>query len=183
MLLRDFKYQLFVPQCNPNAETLNLLAAFSDDISVVLPYLNAVVKGGIFHPDAGTLSFRHGPNFITLFPRRAAVTKIADDEDAVRTLTWLRDLINETDGARSTIEPDYTSREALQPLQVYGLLPGTNCGECGESTCLAFALKVVMEGAGIEACRPLFSGQHEAKRERLVETLLGAGHEVPAELM
>jgi hypothetical protein len=27
-------------------------------------------------------------------------------------------------------------------IEIYKKLPGTNCGECGESTCMAFALKV-----------------------------------------
>ena len=59
VLLREFKYQLFAPECNPNAETLNCLAAFSDDVSAVFPYLNAVLKGCIYRPDAGILSFRY----------------------------------------------------------------------------------------------------------------------------
>jgi ArsR family metal-binding transcriptional regulator len=183
MLLREFKYQLFAPECNPNAETLNCLAAFSDDVSAVFPYLNAILKGCVYRPDAGILSFRHEGKFFTLFPRRAAITRVADDSDAQRTLTWLRDLINQTHEDRETITPSYKSCDVLKALDVYKLLPGTNCGECGEATCLAFALKVVSQAAEIAACRPLFSGRYEDKRERLVEALLGAGYEVPATLM
>jgi hypothetical protein len=72
MLLRKFKYQLFAPECNPNAETLNALVAFSDDVSGVFPYLNAILKGCVYRP---------------------------------------------------------------------------HCGQCGEATCLAFAVKLVAEGA------------------------------------
>jgi len=183
MLLREFKYQLFAPECNPNAETLNALAAFSDDVSAVFPYLNAVLKGCVFRPEAGVLSFRHEGKFITLFPRRAAVTRVADDADAQQMLAWLRDLINRTYDARDTMTPSYKSCDVLKPLDVYKLLPGANCRECGEATCLAFALRVVSQGAEIAACRPLFSGQYEEKRARIVEALLGAGYEVPATLM
>ncbi|MDR7522907.1 MAG: (Fe-S)-binding protein [Armatimonadota bacterium] len=183
MLLREFKYQLFAPECHPGAETLNCLAAFSDDVSAAFPYLNAVLKGAVYRPDAGILSFRREGKFITLFPRRAAITKVIDDADARRTLAWLRDFINQTYEARDTITPSYKSCDALKPLDVYKLLPGTNCGECGEATCLAFALKVVAQAVEVSACRPLFSGQYESKRVRLVEGLLGAGYEVPASLM
>jgi len=183
MLLREFKYQLFAPECNPNAETLNALVAFSDDVSGVFPYLNAILKGCVYRPQAGILSFRHEGKFITLFPRRAAVTRIADDADALQTLSWLRDLINDTYERRETIVPSYKSCDLLKPLDVYKLLPGTNCGQCGEATCLAFAVKLVAEGAAVAACRPLFSGQYEERRERLVEALLSAGYEVPAALM
>ncbi|MDR7545570.1 MAG: (Fe-S)-binding protein [Armatimonadota bacterium] len=183
MLLREFKYQLFPPECNPNAETLNCLAAFSDDVSAVFPYLNATLRGCVFRPEAGILSFRHEGKFFTLFPRRVAITRINDDDDAQRTLAWLRDLINQTAEARDTITPSYKSADALKALDLYKLLPGLNCRECGEATCLAFALKVVAQAAEIAACRPLFSGQYEERRERMVETLLGAGYEVPATLM
>jgi ArsR family metal-binding transcriptional regulator len=183
VLLREFKYQLFVPECNPNAETLNCLAAFSDDVSSVFPYLNAVLKGCVYRPHAGILSFRHQGKFFTLFPRRVAITRVTDDDDAQRTLSWLRDLINQTWQNRDTIAPSDKSCDALKALDVYKLLPGLNCGECGEATCLAFALKVVAQAAEIAACRPLFSGQYEERRGRMVEALLGAGYEVPATLM
>ncbi|MDQ7850508.1 MAG: (Fe-S)-binding protein [Armatimonadota bacterium] len=183
MLLREFKYQLFAPECNPTAETLNCLAAFSDDVSAVFPYLNAVLKGCVYRPEAGILSFRHEGKFFTLFPRRAAITRVADDADAQRTLLWLQDLINRTYSARETITPSYKSCDVLKALDVYRLLPGLNCGECGEATCLAFALKVVAQTAEIASCRPLFSGRFEDRRERLVEALIGAGYEVPATLL
>lgn len=183
MLLREFKYQLFAPECNPNAETLNCLAAFSDDISAVFPYLNALLRGCVYRPEAEILSFRHEGKFFTLFRRRAAITKVADDADAQRTLAWLRDLINQTYETRETIKPSYKSCDVLKALDVYKLLPGSNCGECGEATCLAFALKVVAQAAEVAFCRPLLSGQHEERRERMVETLLAAGYEVPAALM
>ena len=108
---------------------------------------------------------------------------MADDGDAERTLAWLRGLINQTFGARETITPSYKSCDAPKALDVYKLLPGLNCGECGEATCLAFALKVVAQAAEIASCRPLFSGPFEDRRARLVEVLIGAGYEVPAILM
>jgi ArsR family metal-binding transcriptional regulator len=183
VLLREFKYQLFAPECNPNAETLNCLAAFSDDVSAVFPYLNAVLKGCVYRPEAGILSFRHDGKFFTLFGRRAAITRLADDGDAQCTLGWLRDLINQTYDARETITPSYKSCDVLKALDVYKLLPGLNCGKCGEATCLAFGLKIVAQAAEIALCQPLLSGQYEERRVRMVEALLGAGYEVPATLM
>ena len=31
----------------------------------------------------------------------------------------------------------------LSPLNVIPLLPGTNCGQCGEQTCMSFAVKLL----------------------------------------
>ena len=41
---------------------------------------------------------------------------------------------------------------ALTGLQIYKLLPQTNCKECGYPTCLAFAMKLAQKGAELDAC-------------------------------
>jgi acetyl-CoA decarbonylase/synthase complex subunit gamma len=43
----------------------------------------------------------------------------------------------------------------LSPIQIYKLLPGTNCGECGESNCMAFSANLVNRVALLEDCKPL----------------------------
>ncbi|MBC7289325.1 MAG: acetyl-CoA decarbonylase/synthase complex subunit gamma [Armatimonadetes bacterium] len=41
---------------------------------------------------------------------------------------------------------------ALTAIQIYQLLPKTNCGDCGVPTCLAFAMKVAQKQAAIDEC-------------------------------
>ncbi len=41
---------------------------------------------------------------------------------------------------------------ALTGLQIYKLLPKTNCKECGVPTCLAFAMKLATKSAELSAC-------------------------------
>jgi acetyl-CoA decarbonylase/synthase complex subunit gamma len=41
---------------------------------------------------------------------------------------------------------------ALSGLQIYKLLPQTNCKECGFPTCLAFAMKLAQKGAELDKC-------------------------------
>jgi acetyl-CoA decarbonylase/synthase complex subunit gamma len=48
----------------------------------------------------------------------------------------------------------------LSPIQIYGLLPRTNCGECGESNCMAFAANLVNREATLEECPPLLTPEH-----------------------
>jgi ArsR family metal-binding transcriptional regulator len=43
----------------------------------------------------------------------------------------------------------------ISPIDVYKLLPRTNCKECGEENCMAFATKVVNREVSIESCKPL----------------------------
>ena len=41
---------------------------------------------------------------------------------------------------------------ALTGIQIYKLLPKTNCGECGVPTCLAFAMNLAAGKAELTAC-------------------------------
>ena len=40
----------------------------------------------------------------------------------------------------------------LTGIQIFKLLPKTNCGECGSPTCLAFAMALAAGKAELEKC-------------------------------
>jgi acetyl-CoA decarbonylase/synthase complex subunit gamma len=74
---------------------------------------------------------------------------------------------------------------ALSGIQIYKMLPQTNCKECGFPTCLAFAMKLAAKQVELSSC-PYVS---EASKKQLAEsaappirlvTLKGAGAEVKA---
>jgi len=51
---------------------------------------------------------------------------------------------------------------ALTGIEIFKLLPKTNCKECGEPTCLAFAMKLAAGKASLNAC-PYVSEEAKAK--------------------
>src|SRR5512143_1235272 len=53
----------------------------------------------------------------------------------------------------------------LTGIQIFKLLPKTNCGECGVPTCLAFAMNLASGKAELDAC-PYVS---EEAKEKLAE--------------
>jgi acetyl-CoA decarbonylase/synthase complex subunit gamma len=73
----------------------------------------------------------------------------------------------------------------LSGMQIYKLLPRTNCKECGYPTCLAFAMKLAAKQAELSAC-PYVSEESKAQLEeasqppvRLI-TVSANGNEVKA---
>src|SRR5574341_501457 len=52
----------------------------------------------------------------------------------------------------------------LTGLEIYKLLPQTNCKECGFPTCLAFAMKLAAKQAELKAC-PYVSEESKNKLE------------------
>ena len=55
----------------------------------------------------------------------------------------------------------------LSPIQVYQMLPMTNCKECGETNCMAFAAKLVNREANLSECKPLLEPKYAEAYEKL----------------
>ncbi len=167
MLLRDYEIKISLPACTPSSPTIQALAKLSDDIGEVLPYLNALVKGGIFDPEGSTLRFSFEGRSFTLYRDRVNIARTANAAEAREAMDWLKSFINETYDRRDCLQPSFSRGMQLKPLQVYKLLPGTNCKECGEATCFAFAAKLLREDAGIDCCPPLSRPEYKEKHSAL----------------
>jgi len=59
----------------------------------------------------------------------------------------------------------------LSPIDVYMLLPRTNCKECGEVNCMSFAAKLVNREVSLEECPPILKKEHENAYRKLQEIL------------
>jgi ArsR family metal-binding transcriptional regulator len=181
MLLKEYTFETMLPECNPMAETINAVAELSDDISAVLPYLASIVKVCSYDDETKIMTFRHKGKGIAMYPRKITVTKLIERAEAGKILDELKDLINQTYENRQNIKPCYKKGGELKYLDVFRFLPGTNCKECGQPTCLAFAIKLVLQKVSITQCLPIFSGQFEEKRKKLLVVLQTAGYEVPTD--
>lgn len=60
----------------------------------------------------------------------------------------------------------------LSPIDVYMLLPRTNCKKCGQENCMAFATKLVNRELALELCTPLFEEKQYAKAYQKLWALL-----------
>jgi acetyl-CoA decarbonylase/synthase complex subunit gamma len=66
----------------------------------------------------------------------------------------------------------------LSPIDVYKVLPKTNCKECGVENCMAFATKIVNREITIDQCKPLLKKENEKAYKQLKEMLKPAIKEV-----
>ena len=166
MLLTSYKINRVLP-CLADPMKIRVIADVSEEIHEVFPYLNATLKGCIYNHAANTLTIRKDQVLITLHALHITLAKIEDEKEAEELLAWLRDLINETHENRNQIEPNYSMAAELKALDLFKLLPGTNCKQCGEPTCLAFAVKLAGRDIEIRKCDPLFSEKYQEKQKEL----------------
>ena len=59
----------------------------------------------------------------------------------------------------------------LSPIEVYMLLPRTDCKECGEENCMAFAVKLVNREVSLEKCTEIKKDKYKDSRNKLEELL------------
>ena len=66
----------------------------------------------------------------------------------------------------------------LSPIDIYKLLPKTNCKECGQDNCMAFATKIVNREVELDNCKPLLKPENTKAYAKLQDILKPAVKEV-----
>lgn len=146
MLLTGYKKNIFRPKCNPGFESVHCIATLNEDISEVLPYLNAVLGGTQYYNDPPQVVFHHYGKIIKVSGKEIAINALKDEEEADKILEWLKREINNAWENKDKITPSYKGQEKPVILEVLKYLPKTNCKKCGLPTCMVFAVQVC-EGA------------------------------------
>ena len=132
----------FVRPPNPIAQHLRCFAALEVDITEVLPYLNTALKGYEYLTDPASLTLKLPGKLVTLHPRLIAINIVKDEQEAEEILEWLKREINDVWARRGEIQPSFECAPEPRVLEILKRLPKTNCRQCGEPTCMVFAVKV-----------------------------------------
>jgi ArsR family metal-binding transcriptional regulator len=174
-IAKDYDLHLEAPACEPGAEYWNATARFQDDISDVFPYLNAEWKDAIYSPGARQITIRFGDRAVALKPNEITISQLRDRDSATIEMEKIVSDINRIWMDRENRTPLYTPRKRLVAMEVYQLLPQTNCKLCGQPSCFAFASKITVDEADVRECTPLFEEDvYEKKRQDLLAMLAEA---------
>lgn len=144
----------------------------SRSLDEVLPYL-ATLPGVIaYNPQAHTLTFRRQPGFLTLYSDKVYITQVGNVDEGIELLTALAAAINATWEGRAELVAMTTGRRAPRPLDIWSLLPQTNCKQCGEETCMAFACNLLLNQRALAECLPLLEDPAFAERWAALEAMI-----------
>ena len=138
----------------------------------VIPYL-ATLPGVIaYNPKTLTITFRRQPGFLSLYPDKIYITQVKDTSTGLEVLDALKDAINATWEHHEELTAVTTARRAPRHLDIYTLLPQTNCKQCGEATCLAFAVLLIQQTRSLDECLPLQQDPAFSDRRATLEAML-----------
>lgn len=172
MLIEHYELEVYTPPCDPGTERYAARAHITSDISEVLPYLNATLRGAVYHPSAKALTWKKAGHSIAFHENEIAISNLEDREGAEREIKELIDLVNHTWDSRADITPDTTARQRPTSMAIFKLLPQTNCKQCGELSCYNFALKLAASQRKIKDCQPLAEDQYIEMRRTLNAIIL-----------
>jgi ArsR family metal-binding transcriptional regulator len=157
LLIHGYRLDLSEILCHPGAAAWNAKALVEDCIGAVLPYLNAELKGADYHHDLETLIWRTGRQKYALRPHEITVAPVKDREEAGQLMDDMVGVVNTIWKRRADIKPSFSCRRLPGLLDIYKLLPATNCRQCGYSSCLAYAAQLREGKAELSQC-PSLSG-------------------------
>jgi len=178
MLIDRLTFRLVNIECMPASTKFNAIVDLAVDIGDLLPYLATVIRGCTYIHGTGELSYMDKGHIIAIRSKQITVTALVDEAEARQVCDDLRNMINEVDKQRESITPTLRKHARLDPLTVYRELPRTNCGECGETTCMAFAARVVSRELTANGCKILLENKYTGQRERLYQMLEEAEYDL-----
>jgi ArsR family metal-binding transcriptional regulator len=150
-----------------------VIAEPSRPLDEILPLIAAISPSVIaFNPRTPSLTLRRQPGFITFYRDQVIVTQVKDVSEGLEMVSALRDLVNLCWQRRASVQPATEARQAPRPLDVWALLPRTNCKRCGESTCVAFASRLLLRKTEPDECPILAQDADFAARRAQLMALL-----------
>ena len=178
MLIDKLNLKLVNIECMPTSTKFNAIIDFEEDIGELLPFLATVIRGCTYVHGTGELNYMDEGHIIAIRPKQITVTALTSETEARQMCEDLKKMINEVYEQRDTITPTLRKQARLDPLSVYRELPQTDCGDCGEPTCMAFAAKVVIRELTANGCKILLEKEYNSQRERLWHMLEQAEYDL-----
>ena len=161
--------------CMADIKRIRLIAHLSGDLTEVFPYLNTEMPQGMYNKETPIFTFMDAYRMVSLYSKRITIAKADDLIDAWRMLEKIRVLVNYTWLRKDLIKPTHEMRRKPPALEIYKRLPGLSCKQCGEKTCMAFALRLWSGEINPLLCKPIFEGDYGHLKEALLEICSSLG--------
>ncbi|MGB9936250.1 MAG: (Fe-S)-binding protein [Methanobacterium sp.] len=173
MKMPEMKFELFkdgslvkkvviknMKPCIISEGQISVLMQLDNELDHVLPLMTLKFPPGKVNylRKKNILTLSTHDRLITIYPSgKVSMNKTNSKEESIEVIKDIAATINEVHLENiSRKEVDYEAlREKiakLSPLSIYNCLPQTDCEECGESTCMAFAMKLLSGESKLNEC-------------------------------
>ncbi|MEW6220108.1 MAG: LuxR C-terminal-related transcriptional regulator [Thermodesulfobacteriota bacterium] len=122
------------------------------DLTPLFPYLNRTVPGARYLDAPERVQFVFDGIHCHLYAHDIIAAAFQDHDQVVRFGERLLCHLNGLHARKGVLEPDFRRVRPVPALEVYRILPRTNCGRCGQPSCLAFAGALATGRADLDQC-------------------------------
>jgi len=156
---------LETPGCHPGVNAYRADFILDTDLSSLFPYINAVAEKAQYYDHIPSIQFELAGLRCAIYPEKVSVGMFENREQAVTFFNQLKDFVNDISDRIPEIEPSHRAYRPVPVLEIFKLLPKTNCKGCGLSTCMAFAAALSKGGIFLEACPEIQKPENDKKQE------------------
>ncbi len=171
--IKNYQVELYEPPCLPGSPRWGARVQIDTDISELLPYLNGAIKKRFYDPNSQTIVFKRNGHSVAVRPREIRLGNLTDRDEGERVAREVIQFINDIANKKETITPDFSRKEPPKAIEIFKLLPKTNCRKCGQLTCMAFASALAKQEVDIEDCPELFEEKYRENREKIEALFMG----------
>ncbi|MBU0991891.1 MAG: hypothetical protein KJ737_05295 [Proteobacteria bacterium] len=132
-------FSLESPGCHPGTLLYSARFKLDGDVTGLFPYLNAVLDKASYYEKPLNIQFQLEGIRCALYPDYAAAAPFENQDQAKKFISCLIDFLNDLNSKKDSITPDHRYYRPIPVINIYKLLPGTNCKACGFAACMAFA--------------------------------------------
>ena len=131
---------------------MSLSCRFYSDIAFLFPYINATAERAELYDSPTMIRLLFQEVNCVLYPNWVMAAPIDDREHARSFMDNFAGFLNDINRRKKDIAPKHKLfRQAPVPM-ILRLLPQNNCGECGFTTCMAFAANLAKQQTAPEKC-------------------------------
>jgi ArsR family metal-binding transcriptional regulator len=166
-LITDYRFELVEDHHSPGSGRYGLRVILSTDISASFPYLNAMLNDTLYDHENSILIGTSNRRRYAFRPHEIQAGMVKDTSEAPKIADEVIKLVNQVWKDRENITPSLRERELPTVYEIYKLLPGTNCKECGFPTCLACAADIRNGVISLDVCPLLSKPEYQQNREQI----------------
>ena len=167
-LIEGYEIKLVEPECVPGSGRWSVQLNLRSDISAVFPYLNAVMDNARYDHQNRVLILRESNQAYAFRPSEIRIARASDQLQAQHIAAELVEKVNHIWQERDKITPRLTERKIPAIMDIFKLLPRTNCRQCSYATCMAYAADLSRGTTQIDECPPLAGAKYAENREKLL---------------
>ena len=166
-LITEYRFELIEDHHSPGSGRYGVRVILSADISISFPYLNVVLNDTLYDHENSILIGASNRRRYAFRPHEIQAGMAKDPSEAPKIADEVIDLVNQVWDRHEQITPSLRERELPTIYEIYKLLPGTNCKECGYPSCLACAADIRNGVIPLDGCPLLSKPEYNQNRERI----------------